>query len=71
MLCESEKRYPAAILEMQKAVRIEPGFAPAHFRLAVLYNRTGDKSQAEHESAMVQRIKDRDRKEDTGVKVGK
>jgi tetratricopeptide (TPR) repeat protein len=71
VLCESEKRYPAAILEMQKAVRIEPGFAPAHFRLAVLYNRTGDKSQAEHESAMVQRIKDRDRKEDTGVKVGK
>jgi tetratricopeptide (TPR) repeat protein len=71
VLCESEKRYPAAIIEMQKVVGIEPDFAPAHFRLAVLYSRTGDKSRAEHESAIVRRIKDSDREEDTGVKVGK
>jgi len=71
VLCESEKRYPEAIREMQKTVKIEPGFAPGHFRLAVLYKRSGEKSKAAQESAIVQRIKDRDRKDDTGVDAGK
>ena len=63
---ESEKLYPDAIREMRKTVRIEPGFAPAHFRLAVLYGRTGDKAKAAAESAIVERIKSQDRKDDTG-----
>ena len=65
-LYEVEKRYPEAIAEMQKVIRIEPGFSPAHFRLAVLYSRTGEKSRAAQESATVKRIKDRDRKDETG-----
>lgn len=63
---ESVKRYAEAIREMQKTVRIEPDFAPAHFRLAVLYGRTGDKAKAAAESAIVERIKNQDRKDDTG-----
>ena len=66
VLYESEMRYPEAIREMQKTVKIEPEFAPAHFRLAVLYSKTGDKLRAEQESTIVRRIKDNDRNEDTG-----
>jgi len=66
VLYESEKRYSEAIHEMQKTVKIEPEFAPAHFRLAVLYSKTGDKSRAVQESAIVRRIKDIDRNDDTG-----
>lgn len=61
-----EKECSDAIREMQKAVRVEPGFAPAHFRLAVLYGRTGDRARAAVESATVERIKSQDREEDTG-----
>jgi tetratricopeptide (TPR) repeat protein len=68
---ESEKRYPDAIREMQETAKIEPGFAPAHFRLAILYNRTGDKAKAELESRAVQRIKDQDRKSDQQNDAGK
>ena len=66
VLYESEKRYPEAIREMQATVKIEPEFAPAHFHLAVLYGRTGDKARAAIESAVVQRIKNNDRRDDTG-----
>ncbi len=66
VLYESEKRYPDAIREMQQTVKIEPEFAPAHFRLAVLYGRSGDKAKAALESAAVQRIKNNDRRDDTG-----
>ena len=51
---------------MQATVKIEPEFAPAHFHLAVLYGRTGDKARAAIESAVVQRIKNNDRRDDTG-----
>lgn len=66
VLYESEGRYTDAIREMQETVKIEPGFAPAHFRLAVLYGRAGDKARAALESAVVQRIKNQDRRGDTG-----
>ena len=71
VLFESEKRYAEAIREMQETVKVEPGFAPGHFRLAVLYGRSGEKSKAAQESAVVQRIKDKDRIEDTGMDAGK
>jgi tetratricopeptide (TPR) repeat protein len=59
---ESEKRYPDAIREMKETAKIEPEFAPAHFRLATLYSRTGDKTRAALESENLRRIKDKDRK---------
>ncbi len=61
---ESEKRYLDAIREMKKTAKIEPEFAPAHFRLAILYSRTGDKTRAALESETLRRIKDKDRKSD-------
>jgi len=65
VLYEQEKRYSEAIGAMERAVKINSEFYPAHFRLAVLYQRTGDKAKAAHEAAIVQRLKDRDRKIDT------
>ena len=64
-MLESEKYYKAAIEQLRKAVRLEPGFSPAHFHLAVLYKRTGDKIAAAREGAMVREIKDKDREIDT------
>ena len=59
MLLESEKRYGEAIKEMQAAAKIVPDFSPAHFRLAMLYNRTGDKAKALKESSLVRQIKNK------------
>jgi len=66
VLYEQEKRYSEAIGSMERAVKINLEFYPAHFRLAVLYQRIGDRAKASHEAAIVQRLKDRDRKIDTG-----
>jgi tetratricopeptide (TPR) repeat protein len=65
VLWESERRYSDAIGEMQTAVKIDPDFFPAHFQLAVLYGKTGDKSAAAAEVAIVKRLKDKDNMEET------
>jgi hypothetical protein len=49
---------------MQTAVKIDPDFFPAHFRLAVLYGRTGNKSKAAAEAVAVKQLKERDNKEE-------
>ena len=59
ILYGTETRYSAAIREMQKAIKVEPDFSPAHFRLAMFYNRVGDKLNAAREAAVVKQIKDR------------
>lgn len=58
LLYGTEKRDPEAIREMQKTTRIEPDFSPAHSRLAVLYNRSGDKQNAKREAEVVKRLMD-------------
>ena len=58
---EAEKRYPDAIREMRKAVKIDESFYPAHFRLARLYNHIGERSKAATEAAEVKRLKDENR----------
>ena len=65
VLWEAEKRYRDAIDEMQTAVKIDPEFFPAHFQLAVLYNRTGDKSKAAAEAVTVKRLKEKDNQGDS------
>ena len=45
---------------MQNAVKIDPDFFPAHYRLAVLYNRAGRKSEAAAEALIVKRLKESD-----------
>ncbi len=64
ILCEAEKRYSDAIREMQNAVKIDPDFFPAHFQLAILYNRTGDKPKAAAEALAVKRLKEKDNKDE-------
>lgn len=64
VLYESEKRYTEAIHEIQTTTRIEPEFAPAHFRLAVLYSRTGNGSKAAAEASIVKRLKDKNREDE-------
>ncbi|MGH8511003.1 MAG: type IV pilus biogenesis/stability protein PilW, partial [Gammaproteobacteria bacterium] len=39
--------YNTAVVKLQKALEIEPGFANAHHVIALVYNRIGDKQQAE------------------------
>ncbi len=60
VLWEAEKRYSDAIREMRTAVKIDPDFFPAHFQLAVLYGRTGNKSKADAEAALVRQLKEKD-----------
>lgn len=46
LLYESQARYVDAVREMQRACALEPAFKPAHFRLAGLYKRIGDRRRA-------------------------
>jgi tetratricopeptide (TPR) repeat protein len=71
VLYESEKRYGEAIQEMQNTVVLEPEFSAAHFQLAVLYSRTGDKQKAMREAAVVKRLKEKVRKSDAEQAVEK
>lgn len=64
VLYGSEKRYLEAIRELQKTIKIEPEFSPAHFKLAVFYNRTGDKPNAAREAGVVKRLKNRQMESD-------
>jgi Tfp pilus assembly protein PilF len=68
-LWEAEKRYSDAIGEMQSAVKIDPDFFPAHFHLAVLYNRTGDRSKAAAEALAVKRLKEKDSQDEADHNV--
>jgi tetratricopeptide (TPR) repeat protein len=57
---EAQQRYGDAIGEMNRAVEIDPDFFPAHYRLAVLYNRVGQRAAAAAEAAAVKRLKEKD-----------
>ena len=52
--------YKTAVAKLQKALEIEPDFADAHHVIAVVYNRIGDKPQAEQ---YFKRALDLDRKD--------
>jgi len=56
LLYESKARPQEAIREMRKASSLEPVFKPAHFHLAVLYKRIGDKVRAAQESARARQL---------------
>ena len=45
---------------MNQAVKIDPDFFPAHYRLAVLYNRVGQRTAAAAEASAVKRLKEKD-----------
>jgi tetratricopeptide (TPR) repeat protein len=43
------KDFPAAIADYQKAIQASPGLEEAHYRLAQVYRRTGERAKAEQE----------------------
>jgi tetratricopeptide (TPR) repeat protein len=57
ILLSDERRYKEAILELQRATRLEPDLAQAHYRLAQAYQRTGQNALAEKELETFERLK--------------
>jgi len=59
ILLSDERRYKEAILELQRATRLEPDLAQAHYRLAQAYQRTGQHDLAAKELEIFQELSDR------------
>jgi Flp pilus assembly protein TadD len=57
ILLSDEQRYKEAIQELRSAVRLEPGLAQAHYRLAQAYNRTGQSELAVKELEIFEQLK--------------
>jgi tetratricopeptide (TPR) repeat protein len=58
ILLSDQQRYKEAIQELRHATRLEPDLAPAHYRLAQAYQRTGQKALAAKERGIFERLKD-------------
>jgi tetratricopeptide (TPR) repeat protein len=56
ILLSDERRYKEAIQELQRATRLEPDLAQAHYRLAQAYQRTGQKELADKELEIFERL---------------
>ena len=56
LLYESEAKYVDAVREMRRASALEPAFTPAHFRLAGLYKRIGERQKAALEAARAKQL---------------
>jgi Flp pilus assembly protein TadD len=59
ILLSEQRRYQEAILELRQATRLEPDLAPAHYRLAQAYQRTGQKALAAKELEVFERLSGR------------
>jgi tetratricopeptide (TPR) repeat protein len=57
ILLADQRRFPDAIVALRDAVRIEPGLAQAHYRLAQAYQRTGQKALAAEELKIFEKLK--------------
>ena len=57
ILLSDQRRYKEAIQELQNATRLEPDLAQAHYRLAQVYQRTGQKALAAKELEIFERLK--------------
>ncbi|MGA8161760.1 MAG: tetratricopeptide repeat protein [Acidobacteriaceae bacterium] len=55
MLLQRESRWKESIPELQAAVRLKPGYAAAHYRLALAWARTGERDKAREEIALQQK----------------
>jgi len=56
ILLSDRQRYREAILELQRATRLEPDLAQAHYRLAQAYQRAGQKAMAAKELEIFERL---------------
>jgi tetratricopeptide (TPR) repeat protein len=59
ILLSDQQRYQDAIQQLQSAARLEPDLAQAHYRLAQAYQRTGQKTLADKELEIFQRLSSR------------
>jgi tetratricopeptide (TPR) repeat protein len=57
ILLTEQQRFTDAIQELRHAVRLEPGLAQAHYRLAQVYLRTGQTAPAEEALEIFERLK--------------
>jgi tetratricopeptide (TPR) repeat protein len=60
ILYQDQLKYPDAIQEFVKTVRLRPDFNRAHYRLVLLYNRTNQKQLADEHLAILKQIKQED-----------
>ncbi len=56
ILLSDQQRYKEATLELQRAARLEPELAQAHYRLAQAYQRTGHKALATKELEIFEQL---------------
>jgi tetratricopeptide (TPR) repeat protein len=59
ILLSDQQRYKEAILELRRAVRLDPDEPQAHYRLAQAYQRTGQNTLAASEFEIFERLKTR------------
>ena len=56
IIYSDKKDFPRAISAYQKAIQASPGLEEAHYRMALLYRRTGEKSKAEQELQVYEQL---------------
>ncbi len=71
ILFQGEERYPEVILALQRTVKLQSDSVPAHCRLSTLFDQTGQRRLAARELATVQRMKNKELKDDPGESSGK
>jgi tetratricopeptide (TPR) repeat protein len=59
ILLSDQQRFREAIQQLQAAARLEPDLAQAHYRLAQAYQRTGQKTLADKELEIFERLSSR------------
>ncbi|HXX23992.1 MAG TPA: tetratricopeptide repeat protein [Terriglobia bacterium] len=64
ILYAGEQKYGDASREFQQAIRLKPDLADAHYRLAQVYSRTGQKALAEKEFELYRRFHQQEMAED-------
>lgn len=63
ILRSDRKDFPQAIAAYQQAIAVSPGLEEAHYRLAQVYRRTGDKLKAQQELEQYQQLSSKTQEE--------
>jgi tetratricopeptide (TPR) repeat protein len=56
ILNADQRKFPEAIQEYQRAIKLQPGLVDAHYRLGQAYIRTGEKARAQEEFEIYERL---------------
>jgi tetratricopeptide (TPR) repeat protein len=55
LLLQNERKWKQSIPELETAIRLNPEYAAAHYRLALAYSHAGNHAKAEQEIALDQK----------------